>query len=365
MKRLFLASLVIILIAGLILGGCAEPAPEPAPAPAPAPSPSPAPAPEKTLELSFANWDPPECAPSKIMMEPWMQEINERTNGRVKIIMYYAEALCKAPDDYDALLSGIANIAKIEPSMTPGVFPLTEFVTLPMLWPNSEVAGITWWEMTEKYLMDTEYKDMKVLWVFPTGLAQIVNNVKQVRTPEDIDGMKFMTNSPLTIRMLEDLGASGISMAPPDSYNAIERGMVDGTLSEWEGCWIWHQNEVTKYRTGGLEVTLNCNIVGMNWDTWNSLPADIQQVFDETGGLKMAQFAGKMFDEECETCLAKIIDYDQKAGNPEIHWLSEAEKASWVNAALPIHDEWINEKEAEGLPAQALMDDVYALIQKY
>lgn len=44
MKRLFLVPLVILLVAGLVLGGCAEPAPSPTPTPTPSPAPAPAPA---------------------------------------------------------------------------------------------------------------------------------------------------------------------------------------------------------------------------------------------------------------------------------------------------------------------------------
>ncbi len=45
MKRIFLISLTVLLLTGLILGGCAQPAPAPAPAPTPTPAPAPAPAP--------------------------------------------------------------------------------------------------------------------------------------------------------------------------------------------------------------------------------------------------------------------------------------------------------------------------------
>ncbi len=41
MRRLFLIQLIVVLVCGLILAGCAKPAPVPAPSPAPAPAPAP------------------------------------------------------------------------------------------------------------------------------------------------------------------------------------------------------------------------------------------------------------------------------------------------------------------------------------
>jgi len=49
MKKLFLVPLVIVLVGGLIFGGCAEPSPTPAPTPEPTPTPAPPAGPEEIL----------------------------------------------------------------------------------------------------------------------------------------------------------------------------------------------------------------------------------------------------------------------------------------------------------------------------
>lgn len=59
MKKLFWVPLMIILIAGLILGGCAKPAPTPTPTPTPTPAPAPAPAPAAPVLIIGALYGGP------------------------------------------------------------------------------------------------------------------------------------------------------------------------------------------------------------------------------------------------------------------------------------------------------------------
>ena len=63
MKKLFLTLVVVVLMSGLILGGCAEPAPAPAPAPAPTPAPAP-------------PWDRRPPSASSRRVTPWEPDRN-------------------------------------------------------------------------------------------------------------------------------------------------------------------------------------------------------------------------------------------------------------------------------------------------
>ncbi len=55
MKKLFLISLLIVVMIGLVASGCAEPAPSPSPAPSPAPAPEPAPAAPDEIRIGYSG----------------------------------------------------------------------------------------------------------------------------------------------------------------------------------------------------------------------------------------------------------------------------------------------------------------------
>lgn len=347
MKKIFLVSLAIVLVSGLVFWSSAIAAPQ------------------EPIKLKFAYWPPPVCPPAVRILHPWGERIEERTNGRVKVTFYPAEALGKAPDHYDLCLKGTADIVWIDPNFTPGVFPLIGVIALPMQFPKSEVAGAVFWELMEKYMADTEFKKVKVLWVYPTGLFQLWTRKKQVRKLEDLKGMKLSCTSDVLVKITKALGAVPVFMPEPDIYTSLERGLLDGRWHEWEGGWTWKAHEVTKYRTANVDLGTNTNVIMMNLDSWNKLPRDIQKIVDECSGLKYSQYSGKVWDETNVEFLPKIIDYDKKAGNPEIYYISDSERARWKEAVTPVYDEWVNEMEAKGLPGKAILKDLRALVKKY
>ena len=219
--------------------------------------------------------------------------------------------------------------------------------------------------MMDKYMADTEFSKVKVLWVYPTGLFQLWTREKQVKTLADIDGLKLACTSTVLTKITEALGGVPVFMPEPDIYTSLERGMLDGRWHEWEGGWTWKAHEVTKYRTANVDLATNTNVIIMNLDAWNSLPPDIQKILDEASGLEYSMYSGGVWDATNEEFLPIVMDYDKKAGNPPIYYLPDDERARWKEAITPVYDEWVNEMEAEGLPGKAIFEDVLAAVKKH
>jgi len=354
MKRFLLVPFVILLMGVLIFGGCPKPAPTTAPVTPP----------EKPIELKFAYWIPSVSAPARVVIEPWGKEIEERTNGKVNITFFGDASMGAPPEHYQLCLSGMADITWIAPGMTFGVFPLSMAFEQPMLFSSAEQGSRVSYKLVEKYLLDTEYKDVKVLWVSEMAPSQLFTVAKQVRTLEDLKGMKLAGTSPPEVSAMGELGASAVQMGTePEMYTALERGLVDGRFNSWEGAATFKDFEVTKYRTGNVHFQAHFNAIIMNLDTWNSLPPDVQKIFEETTGLQLSQSSGALLDAENETGLQRIIEYDKMAGNPDIYYLPDTERAKWVEALMPARENWANQLEAEGLSAKAFLEELLSLLK--
>ncbi len=361
MKKIVLISLAMISVGGLFLAGCAQPAR----APSPFPSLSPAPASEEIIKLKFSNYQPPQSVPMLRFHEPFARKVEELTNGRIRITSYPGGVLGTAADQYDLVLTGTADMAMVSTGFLPGVFPLTEVIELPMQFGSSEVAGAVYWDITAKYLLDSDYRKVKVLYVNPTGLFNIFST-KEVKTLEDLKGLKTASPSPIEAKTFALLGLATASMPPPEMYIALKKGLIDLSWNEWEGGYVtWKTYEVTKYRIGNIDIATHPNVFIMNCDVWNSLPADIKHAFEEAGGFRKSRECGRIMDEVNEQALQQIVDYDQKIGNPPICYLPEDEKAKWKEAVTPQIEEWVAEKEAAGLPGRAILQDLQALVKKY
>jgi len=303
------------------------------------------------------------------IFKPWMEKVEKSTNGRVKITLYPAGALGSAMDHYDMVLAGTADIVFVEPGFHPDRFPLSQGIALPFAFGTSEglseATAVTYWELAEKYLMDREFKDVKLLHVGGGLPFHINTSTKQVRTMEDLKGMKIATTEPGMIPALEMLGAAPVFMPPPELYTAVERGLVDCSLGGFDAISTFKVFEVTKYRTLAWLYIARITVM-MNLDTWNSLPPDIQQIIDEVSGLEKSRQAGAFMDAQEKRSEEEVIrPWDKEKGNPEYYTLPETERDRWADVVKPLHDKWIEENEAAGLPARAFYDDMLRLAEKY
>lgn len=367
--KLSVFCLALALVAAFLLASCAEPAPAPAPAPAPTPAPAPAPTPappvEKPVELKYATAIPPVSFMNTDIIIPWIEEVESLSGGKVKITPYWAESLVKAPDMYSALLAKTADIIEMDPSWTPGVFLLSEGISLPLVFDSAEAASATYYELIEKHLQAGEFKDIKVLSCRAIGAANFSTKTKQIKVLEDLSGQKIATTAGGGVKTLQQLGAAPTLLPIVDVFTALERGMVDGYVDCWDAAECFKFYEVTKYRTnvGGL---LHPRIVLlMNKDSYNSLPSDIKQIFDQTTGLEQSRSGGALVDANEKVVLSRILEYDKEKGNPEIYNLPQAERERWREAVAPVYEDWIAENEAKGLPARAFFEDLLQIAAKY
>jgi len=356
MNKLLLVILSVVLVSGLIFSGCGAEEPETT-------IPKVVPTPEQPLELKLSSWVPPVSLPAKDMIDPWIATIYERTGGRVKITHYAAQSLGAQADHYNMVINRQADI--VQSGGTTGILRMIEVSNLPFLYTTAEMAGVVHWQLSEKHLWDAELKNVKVLWLMPVAPDNLCTNIKQVKTLEDMKGMKIATGSDMGLRTLKALGATPTFVPPPEIYTALERGLVDAISTNWEKAIVFKEHEVTKYRTGSINMWVNVMPIYMNLDAWNELPADIQQIFEETGGLAYSQRNGALFDTVDQEFRGIIEGYDKEVGNPPFYDISADERARWIAATAPIHDEWVNELEADGLPARALLDDANALAEAF
>jgi tripartite ATP-independent transporter DctP family solute receptor len=61
------------------------------------------------------------------------------------------------------------------------------------------------------------------------GFRNMINNVRPVRTPEDVTGVKYRTmQNPVFIEMFSSLGGSPVPMAWGETFTAMQQGTIDG-----------------------------------------------------------------------------------------------------------------------------------------
>jgi TRAP-type C4-dicarboxylate transport system substrate-binding protein len=182
---------------------------------------------------------------------------------------------------------------------------------------------------------------------------------KQVRVVEDLAGLKIRAATPMLTNMVKTLGAVPVSIPAPDTYTALERGTVDGTIFPWEAVWSFKLAEVLRHHTV-VNLYAAPLFTMMNQKKYDSLPPDLRKVIDELSGPWGAEFTGVAWDKNDLEGVAVA----KKAG-ATIYTVPQEERQRWATRLKPIEEEWVKSLEAKGLPGRQLLGDLREAIKKY
>lgn len=305
-----------------------------------------------STELTFSIFFPPTHAQALAAID-FAEEIKKRTDGRVKVTCFPGGTLTKAPQVYDGVVTGISDMGNSCFAYTRGRFPVMAAVDLPMGYTSGKVASRVAHEFA-KSINPEEIQDVKVLYIHAHGPG-LLHTKKAVRTLEDLKGMKIRATG-LSAKVVEALGAVPVAMPQGGTYEALQKGVVEGTFGPIEVLKGWNQGEVVDYTTECFAVGYTTAMfVVMNRDKWNALPEDVQNIIDALSE-EWVDVHGKAWDEAD----AAGREFTKSLGN-ELIQLSDAESARWRKAVEPVIDQYI-ETTPNG---KAYVDKVRELIDRY
>jgi len=310
---------------------------------------------EKVVELSYSIFFPPTHIQCKTA-EAWAEEVGKRSNGKVKITVYPAGTLTQAPQCYEGVVNGLSDIGMSCFAYTRGRFGLLEGIDLPMGYPSGLVATRVATEMVRKY-NPKEVSDVHVLYIHAHGPG-ILASRKPVHELKDLAGMKVRATG-LSSKIVQSLGGTPVAMSQPETYEALQKGVVEATLCPVETLKGWKQGEVINSITDSSVIGYTTAMfVVMNKNAWDRLSPELQQVFTQVSN-EWVDKHGQAWDQADEEGMAFINELKH-----EVIKLSEEEKQQWKDAVKPILDEYITKTAEQGLPGKEFLADVKSLIEK-
>jgi len=232
-----------------------------------------------------------------------------------------------------------------------------EAVDLPLGYKSGKVATQVAYEFYKR-MMPKELNDVKVLVIHAHGPG-ILAAKRDVNTLEDMKGMKIRTTG-LAAKMAKYLGAAPVAMPQNAAYEALQKGVVEGTFCPIEVLKGWKQAEVIDYviETKALGYTTAMFVV-MNKQKYESLPADIQRIFDEVGE-EWIERHGNVWDSADRAGLEFVKELGKN-----IHGLSAAQEKLWIQSISPIVIDYQSKMEKQGLPGKKAVQVLRELISKH
>lgn len=356
MKRTIVMTAAAIVVLSLSALGCSKkPQPPAEPAESTAQPSSEQPASMPTVKLSYSVFFPPTHIQTKTA-EAWAEEIKKRSGGSIEITIYPAGTLTKADQCYDGVVNGISDIGMSCFAYTRGKFPLLEGLDLPLGYPNGTAATRIATAMAQEFA-PAELADVKLLYIHAHGPG-ILASKKPVRKLEDLSNLKVRATG-LSAKIVQSLGATPIAMSQPETYEALQKGVVDATLCPVETLKGWKQGEVIQYVTDSSVIGYTTAMfVVMNKASWAKLSSQQQQIVEQVSA-EWVDKHGQAWDQADEEGRAFI-----KELNREIIPLSPEEQQRWKEAVKPILDEYVAAAAAKNLPGKDFLAKIQALIEQ-
>ena len=315
---------------------------------------------EVTLKLH--QFLPPQANVPRLILDVWAENVEKDSGGRIKVDSYPSMQLGgKPPELMDQAIDGVADIVWTVVGYTPGRFPSTEVFELPFMMTNARAVSRAYWEMFEKHMKDTEFKNVHILgtWVHGPGM---IHTKDPVARPGDLQGMKIRGGSRSVNSLLTKLGATPVGMPVPAVSEGLSKGVIDGTTIPWEVTTALKVPELVANHTefeGKALYTLTF-VLAMNKQKYENLPDDLKKVIDDNSGLEFSVFAGGTQEDSDGPARQFAVD----RGN-NIITIDQAGVEEWRTLAQPIYDEWVADMNSKGIDGQALIDEARMLIEKY
>ncbi len=291
--------------------------------------------------------------------DDWGAWVEEQSEGLLDInIIHGGALLANDAEAYQGTIDGVCDIAHYVIDSEQG-FQLGLVMSLPFMgWPEQHIEAAYQTLMDEFSEMEDEWDDNLMILSFmmmpPTHLHTID---KVVVTPEDAQGLRIMSTEAMTVAALAEAGATASDIPIPEMTPSLMTGVVDGVVNHFPVCWIFGALDVLKCHTvfGGSGVNMTPMFVIVNKDFFNGLPNSLQQVLLDSGP-KWLEFQTS-WDDICMVEAMAVVE------GHTITYLTPEQLDVWRDLVkAPIHDKWIADCEAAGLPGQELYDRTLELV---
>jgi TRAP-type transport system periplasmic protein len=295
---------------------------------------------KKTYALKYSVFFPPTHVQAKLAVE-WAEEIKKRTDGQVQITVFPGGSLTKADQCYQGVVDGISDIGMSALAYTRGRFPLMELLDLPMGYADGASATRIANELYATY-QPKELADTQVMYVHAHGPG-ILASQKPLSTLADLKGVKVRATG-FSAKVVEQLGGSPVSMPQGETYEALQKGVVDATFCPIETLKGWKQGEVIKSVTDSSCIGYTTVFfVAMNLKTWGQLPPALQKIISQVNAEWITKH-GQVWNEADQAGLAYVKELKH-----EVIALSAEEQAAWRKQVEPLLKENADKADAKGL----------------
>ena len=328
---------------------------------------------DEAYTLTFSYFAPEIIGPG-LFIQDAAKNIEERSNGRLKLDMYFNSTLLGPGDVISGCMNGTADIVMVDQSIMGEVFPLSNVFSMPFLeTPPSkqkmdEAFGLLLAERPE-LSEELAAQGLMYLNIAPCGGFHLHGTSTLFDTPAKLAG-KTVDGLGEGGNIISALGGNGVTLQPGDWYLSLSTSLLDGILQHFAVLTGFALSDVltthvifsnTKDSTdydalfgGGIYAPMMGNI--MNKASFDALPPDLQAILLD----EMSRFAEYVTAVDSATTVKESIDVCNARGDVFI-FVGDEEREIWKPGMQVIIDKWLEQVNALGYDGLDLYNHLLSL----
>lgn len=200
------------------------------------------------------------------------QDLEKATNGKIKVEVFSDGVLGGDRQVLEALQMGTVQATSVSTGPVAAFAPRMDVFDLPFLFKDKPTAYKVFdGPVGQELLNDLPKAGLVGMGYWENGFRHLTNNKREVKTAEDIKGLKIRTlESKVHVETWKALGANPTPMSFSQLYSALEQGVVDGQENPYGNVVASKFNEVQKYLTNTGHI-YNANIFLISKKFWDGL----------------------------------------------------------------------------------------------
>lgn len=320
MKRVFVFA-IVLLFAIVVLAGCSSATPVPA-------------ANARVFKMGLTN---DEQSTWYAQATKFSELVKQRSGGKLAISVFANSTLASGDQvkELNMVQQGAIDFHIGGNIVYTNIDPRYTVAMMPWLFANNQEAdAVRTGPLGKELLALGESKDVVGLCLAENGFRQLTNSKKEVKTPDDIKGLKIrVPPTKLYQSVFEKLGATSVTIDLPKLFDALRDGTADGQENAIDTVATRQLYNVQKYLTL-WNYSYGYLILGVNKALWNSFdPATqtmIRQAAEESCTYQVDEYR-KLIDSQTQLIKSK---------GTQVTSLSADQIKAFRDKATPLYTEY-------------------------
>lgn len=265
-------------------------------------------------------------------MQHMSDRLEAKSDGTMRLELYPNEQLGAERQLLELLQVGSLGMTKVSSAVLEGFSSPYKVFGLPYIFRNDEHRyAVMEGDIGREILHSSEDVWLRGLTFYDAGNRSFYTTDTPIREPDDLRGLKIRTmNSPVSIRMVNEMGGAATPISFGELYTALQQGVVDGAENNPPSFHLTNHYELCDYYILDKH-TAPQDVLLISTHLWKRLTPEEQTWLQEAAD-ESAQYQKKLWKKSTEKALATVKEAGVDIIRPD--------KSKFVEAVQPVYEHY-------------------------